>query len=310
MRTGAFDARDRATKRRRRVRRVEDKPSHDPHWTRAYAQGLGFDHIERLDLKQVLRETATVDVPPERRLAELGFALALSGDASSGARAWSAISRFFDAAVRLNADDPEVYALRGGAAAEIASVCQSGERELSAEAIRSMERAVQLAPTSARYRHQLGWVTYHDRERTTEEALEHFELAIQLDEQGTAAQSEGSGWSLLYRAHCLHDAERWHEAAQAYGCVPGDLFDGSGAWLRETVMEQHAWCLLESGDRGQALRMFERVLERYEAVPTLAFDTCMPFLTRAALSFPALAPRVRAVETSAELLGSPSQPST
>lgn len=100
------------------------------------------------------------------------------------------------------------------------------------------------------------------RTGSTEDALGELERAIELD---------GShGFARLYRAHCLHDLERFEEAAAAYDDVPHGAFRGPTSWRMDLLVEQRAHCRGMAGDLDGARADFERVLTRYEREPHLA----------------------------------------
>jgi tetratricopeptide (TPR) repeat protein len=88
-------------------------------------------------------------------------------------------------------------------------------------------------------------------------------------------------YALLYRAHCLHDQERWTEAVEAYRAVPLETFKGPKAWLVEIVQEAQAYCLLQAGDRASAISELTRLLERLEKEPKRAEMLNLTYLTEA-----------------------------
>jgi tetratricopeptide (TPR) repeat protein len=109
----------------------------------------------------------------------------------------------------------------------------------------------------------LGSLCYIDPTRTLDESLQFFDSSIEND--------PNHQWALLYRAHCLHDLERWTDAARAYDNVAPSHFVGPLTWRYELLLEQRAYCVLRSGDKTVALALFEQLLNRWLANPKLEF---------------------------------------
>ena len=106
---------------------------------------------------------------------------------------------------------------------------------------------------------KLGRSLYELRE--LEKALDAYEQAIAID--------AGNMWAVLYRAHCLHDLERWAAAVTAYEAVDPSFFDGIKSWRAVLVRDQLAICRMHAGDLVGALVDFEQSLHRYETNPGL-----------------------------------------
>lgn len=255
----------------------------------ARAEGLRIEDVERLDLKSFLRDTAELDLPAQRRLAEMGYACVSGLRVGPAGRAWSAVSRFFDEALRIDAEDVEVHRLRGISALDLAPLDEGDARDkLLGLAFASLDHAVQLAPKDAHFHYLRGFVLYEDRRHPPEEALASFEQALVHEEQ--------HGWARLYKAHCLHDMKRWADAAEAYARVPREQFKGHVAWRMDLLVEQRASCLLEAGHDAEARAEFERLLTYYEKQPRLALMMTLQYLESALARFPELEPRVRNLE--------------
>jgi len=93
--------------------------------------------------------------------------------------------------------------------------------------------------------------------------------ALECFEESVEADNEQVMWAYLFRAHCLHDLERWGEAAWAYREVDRSFFDGGLSWRAVLVRDQLAHCLAESGNATEARAMFEKCFQQYEANPGL-----------------------------------------
>jgi tetratricopeptide (TPR) repeat protein len=141
-------------------------------------------------------------------------------------------------------------------------MADGGEAErLNTIARSELLHASALAPQDAQIAYCLGHALYMDRALSIEEALTWFDCALPI--------SSTHPWARLYRAHCLHDLERWQEAAQAYAQVPRQPFMGPASWRMHLAAEQQAWCALRAGDIAGARQQFEMILARYEKEPGL-----------------------------------------
>ncbi len=108
-----------------------------------------------------------------------------------------------------------------------------------------------------------------------ENAQEWFERAIDV--------RPGYADALRYRAHCLHDRQRWREAALAYAAVPLKSFVGFRATLVDTVQLSRAYCLMRSGDLAGASVLFARLLTRFTRDPESTEDLQLRYLSEACL---------------------------
>ena len=270
---GRIDARDRARLRGRLDRPAAEDVDHHAEiraWlgTTEYRDEDPEDMV-RLDLGQYLHETGRFELPPEERLRQL----AMFVEVDFGSVAPDALDRIYGAAVRLNPSDRLVWHSRGIAAQFVATVSESAETSARFEtlALRYLSHAWELDSPDPEVAYSLG--EWHSEFGAIEDAAEWIERAIALE--------PGHGDALLYRAHCLHDEERWVEAVEAYRAVPLETFEGPRAWLVDVVLEAQAYCVLRAGDRAGALREFERLLERFEREPQRAEMLALVYLTEA-----------------------------
>lgn len=233
--------------------------------------------VERLDLTTYLRETNRIDMSPTERLRMLAVALETGMTASEQPRGWLALERIYAAGRALDPDDVTIEVSRAITAEACATLVPDGSevaRRILSAGRAAAERALELRPDDARAAHALGMLDYSFGSGSIEAALASFERAVLLD--------PGYGWARLYRAHCLHDLERWSEAAHAYSAVDPAFLVGPAAWRYDLLREQRAWCLLQAGEREEAFAEFVRLLRRYEAQPGLASTQELRELTAAA----------------------------
>lgn len=293
VRSGLLDARDRATKKRRDRKHEGAEP--DPtvalrDWLREWTLDLLIEEIERLDLRRFLQESDRFPLIPEERLRQLAIACEDQAICESGPRHWGAVDRIYQMALRLAPDDPCVLASRGVSAGSIAGFYK-GEfvARLRRDAQRYLREASELLPDEPGFAYSTGLAIYEDESGSVEEALTFFDRAIELDPE--------YGWARLYRAHCLHDLERWSEAVAAYSEVPKQQFAGPPSWRMDVLLEQRGWCRLQAGDVDGAREDLERALSRYETQSNLATWSTLRYLREAAdRHFPELRDRIRALD--------------
>jgi hypothetical protein len=236
-----------------------------------------IEALESLDLTKYLRETTHVDLTPTERLRKLAIALEVCLSMSDQPRGWLALERIYAAGRALDREDAEIEVSRAITAQACAS-CVDDRPELRRRMMlagrEAAGRAIELRPNDAAAHHVLGMLDYSFRHGSIASALTCFERAVTLD--------PSFGWARLYRAHCLHDLERWPEAAEAYSDVDPSFFVGGRAWRYDLLREQRAWCLLQAGNREPALAEFLAILHRYEVQPELARYQLLRELTAAA----------------------------
>lgn len=238
---------------------------------------LDVARLEALDLTAYLRETAHIQLAPTERLRRLAIALEDQLNASEQPRGWLALERIYAAGSMLDPGDAEIDVSRAVTAGLCASCVDNRpdvRRRMILAGRAAATRAIELRPNDAGAHYALGMLYYSFQDGSIESALACFEAAIGAD--------PNVGWARLYRAHCLHDLSRWSEAAQAYSDVDPAFLVGPRAWRYDLLREQRAWCLLQAGQRGQALAEFLGILHRYELQPGLAKYQMLQELTAAA----------------------------
>lgn len=221
-----------------------------------------MEQLGTLDLRAVVRASSDIALDAGERLRLVAVYLdenALVYGSTVLGR-WEVFARIYDEARRLspaNAAIPDSRAITALGLFEDADISDVGAERLWAIALESARTACDMDSNDAGVRDTLGRILYFARPGRTREALAAFEEAIALDSE--------HAWAKLYRAHCLHDLQRWAEAAEAYGAVNAAAFAGVCYWRIELLREQRAYCQLKSGDRAAALAGFEDVLARKEA---------------------------------------------
>lgn len=280
VRSGKIDARDRATKRRR-DRRVtlgaETSPekAHED-WLRARRKELKPD----LDLEVYLRDTAHIELPIPRRLRGLAWEF--------HSWSWPALKRIYVRALRDDPDDAWTYALMGADCAHAAAFAHPPSDSLFDEAYGYFGRARTLSPEDGEMRYMEAYALFFDDRADYGEALVLFDEALVL--------AKDHEWALLYRAHCLQNLKRWHDAIEAYDAVPRAAFQGPDSSRMDLLVEARARCLWQSGNVGEATAEFERILTRYESQPHLAEYGHLLTLLWAAEEIPSLRPRVEKLD--------------
>ncbi len=178
---------------------------------------------------------------------------------------WPALRHLYEVARLAAPDDPDIVDSAAASALHFADLIAGPaderglgctHRELVDQAKAFAAQAVALAPHTARHHRVLGAAWYADPDAPVGEALAHFDAALLWD--------PGDAWARLYRAHCLHDLERWEEAAKAYAEVAYDRLGAHAAWRRWLASEQRGWCLLRAGDVESAEAAFADVLTACE----------------------------------------------
>jgi tetratricopeptide (TPR) repeat protein len=208
--------------------------------------------LASLDLRAYLSETARFEIDAGERLRLLAVHLD-----EQGLVWWEVFSRIYEAAKRLSPRDPIVLQSEAITALNLALGLDCGDavwKRLVAVAKRASVRAVELDENDADLHYTYGSALYTDDD--TEGALESFDTAL--------AHAPEHPWARLYRAHCLHDLERWSEAADAYARVDHAVFVGPRAWRMELLREQRAYCLLQAGQREEGLALVQEVVRRRE----------------------------------------------
>lgn len=272
--SGRWDARDRAQQRHRRDRQGPAPPSREAavealqEWleTSEFTSDA-LDEAYAIDLADYLQRTSHIGLASSERLRRLAVQLdGLWHD-------FTMIDRVYSLAVELAPDDAVAWESRGITAQHFAIVATSEDarRRFAQTALRYHLRAVDLAPRDAHVVYRMGRWHYEFGER--DEAATWFERALAVEPQ--------FAWALLFRAHCLQDAEQWEAAAAAYDAVPRGALQGKQDVLLDLTSEQQAWCHLRAGQRARAIEGFERLLSRFEKEPLRAHYAPLPHLPAA-----------------------------
>lgn len=307
--TGATKQLDRSRQRgsldRRRAERRGDRAPENPRaafdaWLAANMSDLDTTSAERLDLRTFLATAGEItQLAPVEQLRRLAIYLEseLVWRTEHVVRRWTAVDRVYRAALRIESRDADVHDSRGISAQAFAASCESSDRERRDRAARrrmmnvahqAAGRVLEILPDDPRSAYRMGNLLYEDPEAAIADALTWFERALALDPR--------EGWSRLYRAHCLHDLERWAEAAAAYDALEPSFFVEERAWRYEFVLEARAYCRLLAGDANRAEAAFAALLTRWEANPHLAREAWGQELGRAAAGpLPSLLPRWKAL---------------
>jgi len=218
--------------------------------------------LQRLDLGAYLRDSSSVALEPAQRLRRLAVYLdeAHCVQGPSAAARWEVFKRIYERAGVLSNGSPSVL--------DSAAITALGLVSSALPDDGSRARIWKVALTSARTACEadsggpdpwvtLGMVLYEGEPSHLGDALAAFDRALGIDSD--------LPWARLYRAHCLHDLQRWKEAASAYALVRSHDFPSDVAWRAALAKEQRALCLMKSGAREEAASMFIEVLDAREA---------------------------------------------
>ncbi len=292
---GRISQRDRARKRRKdrpSPRSSTPTTSSTPHaascdalreWIREQLELHSVDDVARLDLREFLRATEREhrSLEPDERLRMLAIEAEGTCCASPQPRGWRALDRIYKAALALCSTNSNLHASRAIGAQQCMEAARWSRppRPELARAIFEEGRAAALeaiarAPDDVHAYSVLAQLHYFSEHASAEQTLAHYERALEVDPT--------CGWSLLYRAHCLHDLGRWAEAADAYEAVPRAHYQGRVAWRYVVALEQRADCLLRAGRRDEALAGFRDLLGRLARAPALVERAALTMLVDAA----------------------------
>ncbi|MEM6294306.1 MAG: hypothetical protein AAGA54_23735 [Myxococcota bacterium] len=237
---------------------VTPRPDALETWLRA-AHDEGRIDVDNPD--GFLAATLDIDVEPGERLRRL--AIFLEGesavDAETELARWSVFARLYDAAEGHAAHPARV--LESRAVTALHCFEQAAEHDpdralLWTQAHEASSRATECAPRSADAAYLRGATLYASPGDRLDEALAWFDQALELDET--------HAWARLYRAHALHDLQRWVDAAEAYALADTPMRGGPQPWRLELLREQRAYCLMRAGRLGESRIAFENVLTRRE----------------------------------------------
>jgi len=283
VRSGVIDQRARRTTRRRRRRPVSANVDADELLQALLSQfgDVCVEDAERISLDDVVDIGRSFSVEPAEALRRAAIVVE-SQVAFDGWRGWLVLHRLYAEAHRMSPDDVAVVhsAALSAHRFDEERVRREGRRWLSAGRERFADD-VDLIVLDGMY-------LYDDGE--IKQALSLFDDALQL--------APSTAWAQLYRAHCLHDLERWPEALDAYVAVDRSAFVGAASWRVDVLREQLALCRLQCGAQDAAVDDVMWLLERYEREPHLAEAAMSQSLTDVVslLGDAALSSRLKALE--------------
>ena len=268
VRSGLIDQRDRATKRRlsRQGGRAQTESSQAMAlesfelWLESWLTMI--TDIRRIDLELFLSASEPFDIESSERLRQLAIHVELEACSLPGLSGWESLRRIYELAMELAPANADILASMSISARWLGEG-HSKEEQLLAISEACGREAVQQAPDDGYGYYVLGRALYS--QRRTEDALGVLSQALEFE-----ADRSIIAWTNLYKAHCLHDLERWTEALAFYDKVDRSELTGSSSWRSDVLSEQRALCLFMAGQESDALALLNRILDRYEAEPHLA----------------------------------------
>ena len=213
------------------------------------------------DPEGFLAATSDIGIGPGERLRRLATFLDDENavEAEPDFARWSVFARLYDAAERHAPHPGRVLESRAITALQCFERTAEHDQDralLWTEAHEASTRATECAPRSADAAYVRGATLYANSRDRLDEALTWFDRALELDET--------HAWARLYRAHALHDLQRWVDAAEAYADADEPMLGGPPPWRLELLREQRAYCLLRAGRIDESRIAFEDVLSRRE----------------------------------------------
>ncbi len=303
-RSGVIDQRDRGRKRHRDLRE-QAAPSSGEHarpsdyddfelWLVEYVESVAPEWDDReaerllaISIKDFLQQSGRFDVPPDERLRLLAIFIEEQRYSLETLERWRAADRLYREAIRLDPNCGVHRTSRALTAHNMLDGANGDQRQAMLQvALDESVAGTELDPTAHAF--SVAGQCHYFTDVTA--ALEFYDAALGIDPK--------SAWPLLYRAHCLHEFERWEEAAQAYEAVPQHEFVGPKSWRMDRLREQHADCLRRAGSKELARSEFERVLDRYDKEPHLAYRTEMRYVRQACDDWPDFEERIARIEAS------------
>lgn len=263
VRSGLIDQRDRATQRRRsrsESPQTEVSESFDA-WLESWSTGI--PDIRRIDLERFLAASSHFDLDAAERLVRLAIHLELAATSLLGLSGWESLRRVYELARELSPADAMLPVSMSYSARWLGEGAPD-EKRLLAISENYAREAVRMAPDDGRGHYALGRALY-DQGRV-EPALEAFVRTLELEPDPAMA-----AWTHLYKAHCLHDLERWNDALSSYDAVDRSQLTGPSAWRSDVLTEQRAYCLFKADQKEDAIALLRRILDRYEAEPHLGY---------------------------------------
>lgn len=212
--------------------------------------------IESINVKNFLYATSNIRLVSEERLRNL--AIFLEENVCKEMRTWLAIDRIYCAATNINANDIRLHHSRALTAHLFHEILDNSKnkKRIQEVAFNAIDSALAIDETDVESLYLKGTLYYFSNEHSKNKALKCHDQALSIDPQ--------HAWSLLYRAHCLHDLQNWHEAAEAYSKIKASFFCGNQAWRYEIFLEQKAYCCFKAGQKNKALREFSCLIDRWK----------------------------------------------
>lgn len=221
--------------------------------------------LHALDLRAFVQSCPHEELGPGARLRRLAVYL----DDQVGVwrehplQEWEIFARIYDEAARFEPASPELFHARALTAVRLGWWRKQGEpgrARLMHEARVAAARGLALADEDPELHFLFGYIAYMEYPSATLEGLESCTRAVELRPE--------HGLARLYRAHCLHDLERWSEAAEAYAGLEAPQVERPQRWRVELAREQRGHCLWRAGQPRRARELFEAQLARRERAVT------------------------------------------
>jgi tetratricopeptide (TPR) repeat protein len=228
---------------------------------------IGDSNIHQINLTNFLRNTQHFDILSEERLRQLAIFIEPDACSLSGESGWHSLKRIYDYALEFNNKNEKVFLSMGIAAIEIANNLENEKNRKSIfdSGEHAILNAMSIHPNWSHAHYILGYLYYFQGKK--QNALDEFEKSLSFENEDKV-----HSWAQLYKAHCLHDMQRWEQALEAYNSVDLSAFDGLVAWRIDVLREQQAYCTYSIGKKTEAYEMLDKILDRYEAEPKLALD--------------------------------------
>ncbi len=231
-------------------------------WLEQHLFAQTVAELEALSAEDFLRQTTHSSLSTAARLRLLAIFIEPIAAAGVQPRGWAVLARLYSRAASAAPHNVWVLHARALAAMHIADRRRPDavQAQLLDDAQQALEQALFIRPGEAELCNAMGKLCYERDDPQT--ALAWYERALAAD--------PALPWAALYRAHCLHDLQRWDEAVDAYDAVPADAFIGAVSWRMALLVEQRGYCRLRAGDRAGATADIAAVLTQYERSEGLA----------------------------------------
>ena len=267
---GMNDQRDRGRRKKDHRAGQSRRNSHDSEaddfsvfetWLENEFRNETGDRIEpsqSISFKTFLKSAANFDMAPDEKLRILAIHWEDDCMSMDQPRGWNILKRVYQEALKYDSTWGTHYHSMSLSARACAGWLNNSDpqREIIFKEARSICReGLAIVPDNATLHLSIGRCEYDMG--NSEVALVHFQDAIGIEPKLM--------WAILYRAHCLHDLERWADAAEAYEAVDLSYFDRHLQWRADLLRDQLAECYLMSGQREKAMSGFLAVLRHYES---------------------------------------------